>query len=274
MHTRPDSNGAALVAAVDVLASAARSVDDPAVAPILAWGLEGDVVFVVEHWPEGPTLAEVLATNPQSAPLAGVVVKELIGALHAAHGGGVVHGRPTPTDVVFSERGRGPAVLGGFVLSHACELATDDRPCLEIGVDPYSAPERRAGARPSPATDLYAVGAMAYEAAIGHPPVASNGAGPTMPAGPNEVAAPVAGLLAADPQTRRHAANAVHQQSRADRRREGVALPPIDPEPWLVLAAGPLAEPAPPGGWRRWLGALLAPSVVLVAAAVALVIRG
>ena len=239
VHTHSGLDGSALPAVVDRLARAASRLDDPAVAPIVAWGLEGDVVYVVERWPEGPTLADVLATNPRSVALGAAVLEDLISALYAAHREGVVHGGLTPTDVVFSERGRGQAVLGGFVLPHACALATDHRH-PEIGGDPHSAPERRGGTRPSLATDLYAVGAMVYEAVTGDPPGPCNGAGPAIPACLEDVTTPVAGLLAPDPQARSAAANAILQRLRADRGTEAVAQFPTGPEPWILVAAGPV----------------------------------
>lgn len=144
---------------------------------------------------DGPTLAALVAETP-SGPLdsgtAASLLRRLATALTAAHGAGVVHGDVSPANVVLSADG---PVLVDFGVGGL------DRPSADRALTPaYAAPERRRGAPPSPAADVYGLGATVWAGLCGHPPAAAGDPLPvTVPA---SLATVLAACTAADPAAR------------------------------------------------------------------------
>jgi serine/threonine-protein kinase len=76
-----------------------------------------------------------------------------------------VHGDLKPSNLLL--RAPGQVVIADF---GAAELVGAGRPGTDAGGTPlYLAPEQFRGAPSSPATDLYAVGAVLFEMSLGHP---------------------------------------------------------------------------------------------------------
>lgn len=149
----------------------------PNLAPVLAFGTSGEVVYLAERWVEGPSLAEVVASRGHLQPgRVAAVLDDLARGLGAAHAHGVVHGGPSPADVTLDGGPGGGAVLGGFVLQQAAlRTARDDGDGRIVGDRPYLAPERLAGGPPTVASDLYGLGAVAFDAIAGRPPFERSG---------------------------------------------------------------------------------------------------
>lgn len=122
------------------------------------------------EWIAGGTLRARLAAHPEGLPAAEVAAtgRALLDALRFLHGRGVVHGDLKPSNLLL--RAPGEVVLADFG-----GAARVDRPVAttrigEAGGTPlYLAPEQFQGAASSEATDLYAAGAILWEAATGRP---------------------------------------------------------------------------------------------------------
>jgi serine/threonine protein kinase len=118
--------------------------------------------LVMEHLPGG-TLRDRLR-----APLAPAQVVAIAGtvlsALSYVHARGVVHGDITPRNILL--RRSGETVLADFGNARLVEGQSG----LEAAGTPiYLAPEQFRGAPPSPAADLFAAGAIFWEALCGRP---------------------------------------------------------------------------------------------------------
>ncbi|MFC0503214.1 serine/threonine-protein kinase [Micromonospora costi] len=187
-------------------------------------------------------------------------------ALAAAHRLGIVHRDVTPANVMITPAG---AKILDFGIATRIGAPDEDEDGGTFGTPAYVAPERLDGAPAQPATDVYSLGVLLYEALIGRVPypadtwdqvsaaLAAHRPPPT-PAGvpglPDEVARAVRRCLARDPASRPTAGQL------AAVLREQLPAPPPRP-----------ARPAPDaGGIRRTRrAALLVPALLAVAAALA-----
>jgi serine/threonine protein kinase len=118
--------------------------------------------LVMEHLPGG-TLRDRLRGGPALAELR-ATASSLLAALRYVHGRGVVHGDLTPRNVLL--RQPGDTVLADFGNARLLEAAAGGE---AAGTPIYLAPEQFRGAPPSPAADLFAAGAVLWEALVGRP---------------------------------------------------------------------------------------------------------
>jgi serine/threonine protein kinase len=134
----------------------------PGVVAVHALGRDGDgrAWIVTDLWPGG-TLADRSVPVPAEEVVA--MGEVLAGALARAHELEVVHGDVTPANVLLDGRGGvGLADFGVAVLLGGRSPAPNTAPPFTPA---YAAPEVRDGAGPSPASDVYGLGATLREAA-------------------------------------------------------------------------------------------------------------
>ena len=157
---------------------------------------------------------------------------ELLDALCAAHGVGVVHRDVKPANVFVERAGsRGWSVkLLDFGLSRSCGAAHSSTSSL-LGTPAYTAPELFLYEPPSTASDLYAAGLVLYEMLVGAHPLAPTdnwakahlkGSYPALRqrcAVPEELSDLVDGMLLRDPRERRSNAARARDKLRTIRRR-------------------------------------------------------
>ncbi len=160
------------------------------------------------------TLADELArSGPLTPEAAARVGLDLLDALSSAHAAGVLHRDVKPANVLLSQ---GRAVLADFGIATLDGDAPAAEHGLVVGSPAYMAPERARGEAPSPASDLWALGATLYAAVEGTSPFWRDAPLPTLDAVLREDApvaehaGPLGGLVAAllarDPQARPDAA--------------------------------------------------------------------
>ena len=138
------------------------------------------------------------------------IAVELCAALAYAHGRGIIHRDIKPENVLIGDDGR--ARLSDFGIARLVDPTPEDapltRPSMVLGTPGYMAPEARAGARPDPRMDVYAVGALLRHMLTGrHPdadadfglPISAGAATPHVPAA---IAAVIARATAVDPARR------------------------------------------------------------------------
>jgi serine/threonine protein kinase len=160
------------------------------------------------------TLADVLAVEGPLAP--GRVARiglDLLDALTTAHQAGVLHRDVKPGNILFAD---GRAVLVDFGIATLDGDASLTSTGLLLGSPAFMSPERARGERPTPASDLWSLGATLFTAVEGVSPFRRDGQLPTLAAvvtqdaPPAEHAGPLrallAGLLARDPADRPTAA--------------------------------------------------------------------
>jgi serine/threonine-protein kinase len=133
--------------------------------------------YIVMDLLEGETL-DAFIRREASVPVrtAGPILDELLGALSAAHQVGVVHRDLKPGNVFLEalpDGGRKLKVIDFGLAKQADRAGGSIRPTHPgtlLGTPAFMAPEQVLGQKLSPATDLYAVGGIAYQLLTGHLP--------------------------------------------------------------------------------------------------------
>ncbi|MBZ4323123.1 serine/threonine protein kinase [Streptomyces sp. SCA2-4] len=128
---------------------------------------DGLPCIVMEHVPS-KTLGDVLKKGPLTPEEAARIGRGMIAALRAAHAADVLHRDVKPGNVLLGDDGR--VVLTDFGIAHLAGNSTLTKTGEMVGSIDYIAPERVRGARPGPASDLWALGATLYEAVEGRTP--------------------------------------------------------------------------------------------------------
>ena len=147
------------------------------IVPVLSAGTTQDKLpYYLMPFIEGSSLRDLVAGQTQ-LPIADVllVLNDVTRALIYAHGRGVVHRDIKPDNVMLSG---GAALVTDFGIAKAMSSARAEpvndsltRVGTSLGSPAYMSPEQGAGDPDTDhRTDLYALGAMAYELLIGRPP--------------------------------------------------------------------------------------------------------
>lgn len=150
-------------------ARAAARLSHPNIVAVFDIGeADGNPFIVMERLPGG-SLADLLAGGPLSEGEALRIVGQVLAALSAAHAVGIVHGDVKPANVLLGEDGT--AKVADFGTAQSGEPAGDGQgptaPDVILGTPAYLAPERAEGAPATPASDVFSVGVLLYEALTG-----------------------------------------------------------------------------------------------------------
>ena len=127
-----------------------------------------ELSYLVMELIEGPSLAAVLAAGSLDAARTMDVVSQVAAGLQAAHGAGLIHRDIKPANILFTSEGA--VRITDFGIAHAIGSAPLTATGLVMGTPGYIAPERVAGVQAGPASDLYALGIVAYECLAGARP--------------------------------------------------------------------------------------------------------
>jgi len=145
----------------------------PHILALLDSGEGNGILYYVMPFVAGESLRARLSREGELPIDDGVgVLREILDGLAYAHAKGIVHRDIKPENLLFTGR---HVQLADFGIARA---ASEARPGTRLttvgtalGTPAYMAPEQVAGDSPlDPRTDLYAVGAVAYELFTGHPP--------------------------------------------------------------------------------------------------------
>jgi serine/threonine-protein kinase len=230
-------------------------------------------VLVIMEYVEGETLAEALKRGPLGTRRALEVVRGVAAALDHAHGQGIVHRDVKPANVLLGTDGAVKLVDLG--ISKAAGQTRITRSGTVLGTPAYMAPEQVEGTAVTPAADIYALGAMAYEmlsgrkARTGSTPIevahrAATEPPPDLrnawPDAPRAAAAAIKKAMAREPAGRQASAGEFAEELSA-----AISSPPRE-EPTqrtqAIRPVGHLLEPAPRRRLPGWVPALLLLAIV------------
>jgi serine/threonine-protein kinase len=160
-------------------ARSVNAINHPGIVDIFGFGTipHTGQPYIVMALLEGEPFDKFLARRaPLPFKLIVSVLDDLLAALEAAHGVGVVHRDLKPNNI-FLERlpdGREQVKLLDFGLARQAIRAGDSidptRPGMILGTPAFMAPEQIVGEKTGPQTDLYALGGIAYQMCTGRFP--------------------------------------------------------------------------------------------------------
>ncbi len=183
--------------------------------------------YLVMEFIEGSTLAAEIKKGPLAPEIAARYAAQIASALAEAHSLGIVHRDLKPANVMVTRHG---VKVLDFGLAKMLSRTGITETNAIMGTPAYMAPEQVEGREPTSATDLFALGLVLYEMAVGKLPfpgaslgqMLSSGVHPAMPAPSRErVGVPasldglVAKLLEKDPAKRPQSAAEVARELEA-----------------------------------------------------------
>jgi eukaryotic-like serine/threonine-protein kinase len=154
-------------------ARAAAAVADPHVVEIYDVGEAADadgrrISYIAMALVAGRPVSDLVAAGPLPPDQAADVVSQVATALSAAHASGVIHRDIKPANLMRS--GAGFVTVLDFGIARATDAAALTATGQLVGTARYLAPELVAGQPATTATDVYALGVVAYQCLTGVPP--------------------------------------------------------------------------------------------------------
>ncbi|MEU9033519.1 bifunctional serine/threonine-protein kinase/ABC transporter substrate-binding protein [Streptomyces sp. NPDC048352] len=213
---------------------------------------QGAPVIVMELVRGQSLAAAIRSTGRLPVQRVAEIGAAVLDALAEAHRARIVHRDIKPDNVLLT---KDRVVLTDFGIAHLADATTRlSHSGTVIGTPHYMPPEQLEGKRPTPANDLWALGATLYHAVEGHPPFEADGlhalavAVFTRPPRPTVHAGPLApvldALLTKDPAQRVAAAEAAEMLAAV--LRSFTTVPPASAEPGQGQGPDPVPEPASP----------------------------
>ncbi len=249
---------------------------------------EDGVLFLAMEHLQGRTLRQRLAEGPLAPEEALGVLDQVTESLGEAHAAGIVHRDVKPSNVFLEARPGGAKRVKVLDFGVARVLdqggvqgAALTAPGTLLGSVPYMAPEVVGGQPASPASDVYALGVLLFEALAGRRPFRGRQVTELLLAHVNEAPPDLAGLMAPHPLRDRLATlvGRCLDKNPLARPRDATALRQVmaqlqDDSPSMVqTGAAPAQAPAPgPGrsGRDARVAALVAAAAMVCAAVGAL----
>jgi eukaryotic-like serine/threonine-protein kinase len=153
-----------------VEAEAVARLRHPNIVEIYDIGLANGMPYFALEYLSGGSLKQLFQQGPLPPQLSAELLATLAQAIHTAHLAGIVHRDLNPTNVLLAEDGT--VKITDFGVAKRREAPTQTKVGHIIGTPAYMAPEQAKGESESvgPVSDVYALGAILYEALTGQPP--------------------------------------------------------------------------------------------------------
>lgn len=148
----------------------AASLRHPAFVKVHAIEEAGNGQFIVMELVPGRTLKQVLADGRPALEAALGWLRQAAEAMRDAHASGLVHGDLKPSNLMIEPDGTLRILDFGLALRQDMLATTTVTQTGPQGTIAYMAPERLLGALPDARGDVYALGVILYELAVGQRP--------------------------------------------------------------------------------------------------------
>jgi serine/threonine protein kinase/tetratricopeptide (TPR) repeat protein len=149
-------------------AKAVAALNHPNILPIIDYGQDGDLTYIVMKYVEHGTLADRLGA-PIGLPILERMIGQIASALDHAHGRGIIHRDIKPSNILLDENDW--VQLADFGLARMVtgpsELTGSG---ASLGSPAFISPEQGQGLPLDQHTDIYSLGVVLYEMATGRLP--------------------------------------------------------------------------------------------------------
>lgn len=157
-------------------ARSAANLSHPNIITVFDFGQDHRRYYIVMEYVAGTDLKTLLRRQgPFSVQEALRLMHGVCAGVGYAHRAGLVHCDLKPQNILVTEDG--VAKITDFGIARAlAAISPDEKAEVVWGSPKYFAPEQAAGLAPSPASDVYALGAILYELLCGRPPFLADSA--------------------------------------------------------------------------------------------------
>jgi WD40 repeat protein/serine/threonine protein kinase len=141
----------------------------PHILPVFDYGASEGYSYLVMPLVKSGTLADQLTSSPVALKRMRTIISQVGDALDYAHSQGLVHRDVKPSNVLLDERGN--CLLTDFGIARMVEgTARFTSSGAIMGTPAYMSPEQGRGDKVDARTDIYSLGIMLYEMAVGRVP--------------------------------------------------------------------------------------------------------
>jgi eukaryotic-like serine/threonine-protein kinase len=145
------------------------TINHPGVVDVYDYGSDQQIAFLVMEYVEGDALSRTLGRVGRLTPARTMaLVAQAADALQAAHEKGIVHRDVKPGNLLV--RPNGTLVLTDFGIARSAMVGQLTAAGSVLGTASYISPEQAAGGTATAASDVYALGVVAYQCLSGHRP--------------------------------------------------------------------------------------------------------
>ncbi len=163
-----DQDQQAFLQQFEQVAQTIAQLNHPNIVSIYDFGEEQGIPYIVMQSVTGGSFRKRLG-KPMTVGEAVTPIIQLARALHHAHQRGVLHLDVRPENILIDQENPSHLLLTDFSLSLLFQPEYQARTGLPIGAPAYLAPEQIEGQPPTARSDVYALGALLFEALAGRP---------------------------------------------------------------------------------------------------------
>ncbi|HEY1652846.1 MAG TPA: Stk1 family PASTA domain-containing Ser/Thr kinase [Acidimicrobiales bacterium] len=151
-------------------AQAAANLSHPNIVPVFDWGEDDGVYFIVMEFVDGRALSAVLRDPQKLTPTQiATIGAGVAAALAFAHRHGVIHRDVKPGNVLITPDGVVKVTDFGIARAVNTEESLTQTGAV-MGTAAYFSPEQAEGKGVDARSDIYSLGVVLYEMAVGRPP--------------------------------------------------------------------------------------------------------
>lgn len=157
-------------------AKAAAGLSHPNLVTIHDFGLDNEQLFIVMEYVPGTDFKTILKRRGRLPITEGVgLILQACAGIGYAHRAGLVHCDIKPQNMLVTPEGQLKVVDFG-IARLLTSISPDEKAEVVWGSPIYFSPEQARGEPPSPASDVYSLGVVLYEALAGQPPFSGGSA--------------------------------------------------------------------------------------------------